>query len=324
MKFRTELKPVISSTPITYSSTVFAIGSCFVEHVISRMKDYCFDCTINPYGILYNPISISQCLNSILQKRIWTKSDLFTHRSLFHNYAFHGSFSHQSSEAALRKMNDHSNDAYQALIKADFLVLSLGTSYAFRHIENDEIVANCHKVEAKKFERVLLNDDEILSNLKHCFESIRKINDKISFVLTVSPVRHLRDGLIENNLSKAHLLKAVHQLVDTFEGATYFPSYELLLDDLRDYRFFGKDLMHPSEEAIEYIWSFFKDSLIGESDKAILKEIANLRAAGLHRPLFPESKEHKAFISDQKAKLISLGQKYPEINFEALEVLFED
>ncbi|GAB4262684.1 MAG: GSCFA domain-containing protein [Saprospiraceae bacterium] len=313
--FRTVLKIQASDWKIDHQSPLLCVGSCFAEEMGSRLKRLKFPVFLNPCGIVYNPLSISRCLEFLLQEKQFEQKDLFEHDGLWHSFDHHGSFSAADAHTVLNKINQSIRAGSAFLRSAKVLVLTLGTAHVFRLKSNFRIVANCHKLPGQQFERLRLQVPEIVSALGNTISALQELNPGLKIILTVSPVRHLRDGLVENNRSKAALLLAVDQLCSDFSKVHYFPAYELLIDDLRDYRFFAEDLSHPNRLALDYIWQRLTDTYFSPATKQLCEEIESLKRAGEHRPFHPASEKHRQFLRQQAEKCRQLAERNPHLDF---------
>lgn len=320
-KFRTSLEPSTTNFNIDHQHRVLAIGSCFAEHISHKLITRKFSVQLNPFGILYNPVSIAQSLQFLLDEAPFPEELLFNHQGLWHSFAHHSRFSHPDKAQAFRQIQNTLKTARNFLQTADRLLITFGTAYAFELNANRQIVANCHKLPASQFTRKRLSVDAISDSFVPLFEKLLDKEER-QIILSVSPVRHLRDGLIDNQRSKAILLLVIEKLCQTFPNVHYFPAYELLLDDLRDYRFYADDLLHPNQQAIQYIWSFFEKTFFSESTMHLNVELKKLHDATNHRPFFPETPQHQSFIKSQLQKIAALEMRHPDISFEKEKARF--
>ena len=257
MEFRTKIQIPISPFFINHSDRILMLGSCFTENIGHRLSYFGFNVHCNPFGILYNPISIFNVIKRIAHEEYFTENDLYRHQDLFVSFEHHGKFSNTQVNVVLDAINNEIKLARQQLKGAKWLILTLGSSSVYRHIKQDKIVANCHKIPNIEFEKNVLTIDAI----KSAFNSIQHLVKDINIVFTVSPVRHWRDGAIENLRSKSILIECIHQLISENRNCFYFPSYEIMMDELRDYRFYAEDMLHPNEIAIKYIWKQFSSAI---------------------------------------------------------------
>jgi hypothetical protein len=302
MKFQLDFN-YSSAEKISCKDFIFLIGSCFAEEIGEKFAQHRFHSVLNPSGILFNPHSISFALNKIIAGEFYSSSDILQHNNLFHCLHHHGSFSSSTKEETLKNTNQKVESARDFLRKKGWLIVTFGSAFAWRHKKNDCIVANCHKIPGSEFEKIFLKPEEIYSQWKNLVESLRKFNPDLKILFTVSPVRYIRDGLAENNRSKASLLTAVHNLCEEGYGH-YFPAYELVNDVLRDYRFFKEDMVHPTKQAINFVWEKFLDTMVDEGSRSVIDEISKFNLFEKHRPIHEgEQQDHLKKIADKKKAL---------------------
>jgi lysophospholipase L1-like esterase len=312
MNFRTVLNSKEIQKPvkqIDYQSKIGLIGSCFVENIGTKLSYYKLANWINPYGILFNPLAIEKALTDIYQKNVYTQSDLVFENERWHSLHHHSDFSNSDATYVLTTINKRIEETFQELQTTSHLVLTLGTAWVYHYIERDELVANCHKIPQKNFIKRILSVDEIRKSLENTIELVKKINPEIQVILTLSPVRHIKDGMLANSQSKAQLLAAVYQVLS--DDILYFPSYELQLDDLRDYRFYADDMLHPNNTAVDYIWEVFKNIWINPDSYPVMEKVEKVQKAMQHKAFNPDSKQHQDFIENikhQKEVLYKLYQ----------------
>ncbi|SFF03721.1 GSCFA family protein [Chitinophaga sp. CF118] len=311
------------ATPLEYPDKLLLMGSCFAEEIGDRLLHHHFDTLVNPHGILYNPLNIAEALQRYLDGKQYAAGELFQHGDLWHSWDHHSRFSALDPEEALLKMNTAAAAATERLENADWLFITLGTAHIYTLKDNNRIVGNCHKVPASSFHKRLVTPQEIISALDNMMHRLFFRNKKVKIMFTVSPVRYVRDGVVENNLSKAVLLQAVHHLVNKFNRLFYFPAYELVLDDLRDYRFYKDDLVHPNETAINYVWEHFTGSCLSPEGQKLLPLIEDLNRAMQHRPFNPQSQQHKKFLETYAKKTRALIEQYPYLKLEEKLAYFE-
>jgi hypothetical protein len=304
------------TTPVQYTDKLLLMGSCFAEEIGARLQQSHFDAVINPHGILYNPVSITQALHTYLDGKQYTVDDLFKQGDLWHSWAHHSRFSGLHPEEVLAGINAAQETAAKRLEEADWLIITLGTAFAYSLQTNNQIVGNCHKVPAAAFNKNLLTPAEVVSALDNMMHRLFFRNRKVKMLFTISPVRYARDGIVENNLSKAVLIQTVHHLVNKFDRLFYFPAYELVIDDLRDYRFYKEDLVHPNETAVNYVWDHFTSHCVSEEGRKILPLVAEINRARHHRPFNPESTRHQQFLQAYAGKVKQLMQEYPFLRLE--------
>lgn len=292
------------------------MGSCFTENVGNKMATLKYDVDINPFGILYNPLSVANGIEILLNKKEFADNDLILHNGLWHSFYHHGQFSSADKNKTLQAINSRLKTSATYLKNAQFLFITFGTAWVYKYKPTGEVVSNCHKIPANQFERVRLSVNEIVEEFQRLISEIKKINPGLKIVFTVSPIRHWKDGAIENQRSKAVLLLAIDEIVKRNQpDCAYFPSYEIVMDELRDYRFYAADMLHISEVAIQHIWEKFEAALISNESKSIAKQVTKIVAAANHRPFNGETKEHQEFLKKQLSELNRLEQKYPFINF---------
>jgi hypothetical protein len=300
---------------INYNDKVFLIGSCFTEHIGNRLEDLKFSILQNPNGILFDPLSVSNSLVSYTRNTVYNKNDLFYLNELWQSWQHHSIFSGIDQQKVLDKINESQQKAHEFLNTADWLIITLGSSFSYQLTENGNAVANCHRAPANFFKKHLLGIDEIISSLDNTIHQLFYQNKKINIIFTVSPVRHIRDGVIENNRSKSRLLEAVHHLVNKFDRLFYFPAYELIIDVLRDYRFYDIDLVHPNYAATEFVFEKFKDHFISLESLALLDEVKKIRTAFKHKPFQPATQAHRDFLQVNLERIQQFQQKNPHIDF---------
>ena len=307
----------IPKAPFRFSCTeqMLLLGSCFAENIGTRLAGNKFNVDINPFGTLYNPASIAAALRMLLHPQRFTAGDLFGHEGVYHSFAHHSRFSSTSETECLRNINDRLEGSANGFRKTAYLVVTLGTAYVYRLKSSGEVVANCHKLPEKIFDRSMLTVAEIVSEWKELLLSLWEQNPELKILFTVSPIRHWKDGAHGNQLSKATLLLAVDELQSAYpERIAYFPAYEIMMDELRDYRFYATDMLHPSELAIDYIWQRFTENFLSDETKGILKEWAEIQKAINHRPFQPESDAYKRFISQTLLKMERINEKFPSFD----------
>lgn len=321
MEFRIEFTPKPFSEKIIHSNRLFLIGSCFTENIGAKLKQFKWDVLENPNGILFNPVSISNSINSYIENKRYTESDLFYHNESWHSWQHHSRFSHPNQTTCLEMINHSQEVANDSLQKCDWVLITLGSSFVYE-LEDGVGVANCHKIPTDKFSKKLLSASEIQILLGEMLQKLFQYNPIAKVIFTISPVRHLRDGFVENNRSKANLITAVHGLVDGDDRLFYFPAYELVIDDLRDYRFFAEDMVHPNYSATNYVWEKFIATCVDESSQKLMKEINEINAARSHKPFNSSSQQHKNFLKTNLDKIKKIKQTYPYINFNEEENYF--
>lgn len=322
MKFRFELDVKKLPQSVTHQHKLLLIGSCFTENIGEKLDRYKFATLQNPNGILFNPISVAESLTDYIEDKRIDETNLFLFNEVWHSWAHHSRFSDVDPEAAVKKINNAYHTAHQFLKEADYVFITLGSAWTYALTDKalnatvEKVAANNHKAPSDWFNRRLMTTEEVLRVLDNCIHRLFHFNRKLQIIFTISPVRHLREGMIANNRSKAVLIQAVHHLVDKFDKLHYFPSYELVIDDLRDYRFYSEDLVHPNYFATQYVWEKMVDSFMDEKTKLLMQEIHTLNLAYQHKPFNGESEQHKRFLKTNYLKALSLQQQHPQLNFE--------
>jgi hypothetical protein len=318
MKFQTTIPIKKSDFLIDYSSKLVTLGSCFAENMGDKFDYFKFQNTTNPFGIIFNPISLEKIILRSLHKKYFTEKDMFFHNEAWHCFEVHSELSNPDKAEILTTLNQLIDTTNGHLENTSHCLITLGTSWVYKHIESDAIVANCHKIPQQQFVKELLSVADIESSLKRIISGIHSLNPNVKFVFTVSPVRHIKDGFIENNVSKALLITAIYNIFSVpplgAEGA-YFPSYEIMMDELRDYRFYAEDMLHPNQTAIDYIWMKFSENYINEIEFETMQHVSEIQKALNHRPFNPNSESHLKFQDNLKQKMNAIVAKYPEMKF---------
>ncbi len=301
-----------SSNLIDYHSNILLLGSCFVENIGEKLDYFKFQNIQNPLGVLFQPKAIEVLIDRALKGRKYTEDNLFFHNEQWHCFDAHSKLSHSSKGVLLEQLNLILEETRKQIQQASHIIITLGTSWVYKHIKTDTIVANCHKVPQKLFEKRLLSVDDISESLKNILSLIRSVKYDTTVLFTVSPVRHIKDGFVENTQSKSHLITAIHRVVKN--KSFYFPSYEIMMDELRDYRFYKEDMIHPNGTAIKYIWEKLKTVWITEAASKTMYEVDGIQKGLQHKSFNPESKEHKQFLKSIEKKKDKLRNKYNHIS----------
>lgn len=309
--FQTKVEIPLPGIQISYTDSVMSLGSCFAENIGKRMKDAYFVTDINPFGVLYNPVSICNSIDLLLQNEIFTEIDIFENRSLWQSFSHSSYFTGNSSDDCLEKINTRLNASRQFLKRTDFLLITFGTAWIFEDKKSGRVVSNCHKLPANEFIRRRLSVDEIVDDYTKLISNLQTLLPTLKLIFSVSPIRHWKDGAHENNISKSILLQAVDELQKKFDSVCYFPAYEIQLDELRDYRFYATDMMHPSDLAVEYIWTRFSDTYFSDQTLSLKKRLEQLSADLTHRPIRPESVEFNNFMNMVDKRKKELINEYP-------------
>jgi len=312
-----------SQHKISYADKIFLIGSCFTEEIGNRLKDLKFNVLQNPNGILYDPGSIAHALNSYIENKVYDNDDLFLLNDLWHSWQHHSFFSGMDKENVLKKINQYQNEAHVFLKETKWLIITAGTAYRYKLARSGEPVANCHKAPSSFFTKELLSIELIVSELSLVISNLQVFNPDLKIIFTISPVRHVRDGVTENNRSKARLIEAIHLIKDQFQNACfYFPAYEIIIDVLRDYRFYKTDRVHPTEEAIDFVFENFCNTFIDKTSGDLIEEIKKINAAINHRPFNESGLAHQKFKRAQIEKIKSMKLQFPFISFLKEEEYF--
>lgn len=302
--------------PISYASKIVLLGSCFSEHIGNQLKHFKFQTVQNPFGILFHPKAIKELIENAINKKVYSETDLVFQNERWHCFDAHSKHSSEEKNDLLAYLNGTISSTNIALKEASHLIITLGTSWVYRYTETGKIVANCHKIPQKKFSKELLSVDQITKMLEETLALVQLINPSIEITFTVSPVRHLKDGFTENTQSKSHLIAGIHALKKTQNNTIhYFPSYEVMMDELRDYRFYAEDLIHPNTTAIQYLWERFSNAWIDENASKMMDEINSIQKGLKHRPFHPNSEQHQNFLTDLKTKITKIERNFPFIKF---------
>ena len=305
-------------SPIDFQSKVLLLGSCFTENIGEKLDYFKFEIQQNPFGILFHPLAIEAFLDRVVTQKPYTEGDVFQHHGLWHCFDAHSRLSSPSKEELLEKLNSALQRTRVFLEEVSHVCITLGTAWVYYHGTNNQTVANCHKVPQKEFEKKLLSPKVLIKRLERIVFLVRELNRNTQLLFTISPVRHLKDGFVENQRSKGHLIHALHHLLDQHPGKdiAYFPAYEIVMDELRDYRFYEKDLVHPNALAIDYLWEKFTDAWISEEAKTTMKEIDGIQKGLAHRPINPNSEANSMRQKQLAAKIEYLQERYPRIKFD--------
>lgn len=315
MKLMLDIEIKQPKNQITYNDKIFLIGSCFTEHIGKRLEDYKFPILQNPNGILFDPISVTKSLDSYINPHTYIDEDLFFLNELWQSWNHHSHFSGTNKLDVLAHINKSQLKAHEHLSKSNWLIITLGSSFSYRLENNNSSVANCHRAPGNYFIKHLLSVEETTAALINSIDKLQQFNPSLNIVLTISPVRHIRDGVIENNRSKARLIEAVHQMVNLYEHVHYFPAYELVIDVLRDYRFYDIDLVHPNYAATEFVFNHFQQNYIHNSTLNIMEEVKKLITAYRHKPMHDNTVSHQSFLHNYLLKAKELQKKLPYLDF---------
>ena len=315
MKLTTPIKLSRQNPPINYSSKVLLLGSCFAQNMGAKLEYYKFQQCTNPFGILFHPVAIEKLITRAVNQTWFTSKDVFLQNEQWHCFLAHSKLSNTSEEDLISALNSALEKLRFSLLEASHVVFTFGTAWVYKHLEKDTIVANCHKVPQKKFVKQLLSPDDVSDVLLGIETKLRTINPTCSIINTVSPVRHIKDGLLANSRSKAHLIAGVQEIVSPEKLNYYFPSYEIMMDELRDYRYYKEDLIHPNQTAIAIIWNAFTGSWICPETAALQKKIATIQSGLLHTPFNGHSKAHLLFKKDLEVQISQVQKALPWATF---------
>ena len=302
---------------IHHKGRILTLGSCFAEHIGQKLVENKFKTLCNPFGIVYNPFSISSCIDRLHKNSLVTTKELQLCQDYYCHLDFHSQFNGIDKQATIDGINQEILLTHSFVNEGlDWLFLSLGTAFAYKHVLNNRFVNNCHKIPSKHFKRELLSSEEMVSQLSSAIEILRTQNPNLKVLLTVSPVRHIRDGLTANLRSKSRLIEVAHSLTEELENCFYFPSYEILVDELRDYRWYKEDLIHPSDQAVEYIWEHFKKFALDTDSIELVNNMKSILSNLNHKPFLAQSEQYRTFLKSTDLKIQSMEKDYPHLSFE--------
>jgi hypothetical protein len=313
-QFRTIVSPKFSEHKIGLKNGVFTIGSCFADAIGARLADAKLNVLPNPFGTIYNPISIHKGILSAMAKQLPPESSYLIRGDINLNYDFHSDFSAMEKPLLTESLHNVITTSHNFLKSAEHILITYGTSWVYSRTDSGEIVNNCHKMPSQQFKKSLLPEHEIVDSFRLLHTAAKRFNPEIKFILTVSPVRHIKDSLELNSVSKSILRTACHTITSTYENVEYFPAYEIMMDDLRDYRFYKSDMLHPTVQAEDYIWEQFIRVYFDNPAIELIKEWSEIQSALRHRPFHPTSESHQRFLKTTLSKLMSLKEK---INVDA-------
>ncbi|QTE24080.1 GSCFA domain-containing protein [Polaribacter cellanae] len=301
---------------IDYNSKILLLGSCFSENIGNKLAFYKFQSVQNPFGILFQPKAIEKIITNAINEKNYSEDDLIYQNERWHCFEAHSNLSAADKNELLHNLNSAISLTKKQLTETSHIIITLGTSWVYRFIETDTIVANCHKIPQKKFLKELLTVNEISESLEAIIELIKTVNKEAIILFTVSPVRHLKDGFVENMRSKSHLISGIHQLLDcSRRNISYFPSYEIMMDELRDYRFYAEDMIHPNKTAINYIWEKFVATWFTEDSKTTMQEVEMIQKGIAHKPFHENSEKHQKFLKNLDHKKAKITTDFPFISF---------
>ncbi|MBX0333197.1 GSCFA domain-containing protein [Pontibacter sp. HSC-14F20] len=308
--FRTELHIPASGIDLSLSSGIVTIGSCFAEVIGQRLQENKAQVLVNPFGTIFNPLSVGKLLRAAISGSHTVTDKLVQHNGIWYAYDLHSSLSSPSRETLLQNIDERLSLTRNSLQQASLLIITLGTAVGYRLQNSGAVVANCHKLPAREFSRELLSFSTLLNDMEHTLEELRQFNPGLRVLFTVSPVRHIKETIEVNSVSKSILRLLCHDITTNHEQAHYFPAYEIMMDDLRDYRFYGRDMVHPTEVAEDYIWDKFVNAYLSEDFRGFLKAWEKMRRAIAHRPFHPDSEAHQSFLKTTFQQLHELSTRY--------------
>lgn len=310
------IEEVEDNFKIDYQSKIISFGSCFADNLQEKLSFFKFEAETNPFGVIFNPISVNFLIEKCLNQEEFSEEDLIFYDELWHCLSVHSCFSSEDKSLILNKLNKTIETTFSFLKNATHLIITFGTAFGYYFLKTGNLVANCHKIPQKEFLKKLQTPEEIAISTQNITKKIREINPNIKIIFTISPVRHTKDGMVQNNLSKAILNVGLNEFLSKNKDFNcYFPSYEILLDELRDYRFYQKDMIHPSEQAIDYIFERFTQSFISKEAQKTMQEVEKLQISLKHRPFNENTPKHQAFLKDLQEKIQKFQQKNPKIKF---------
>lgn len=318
MRFSTYVEIPENDLELSHETGIMMLGSCFAQNIGQRLVECKFRVDMNPFGVLYNPSSICEALDYICSDKFFCEEsdEIFFYNEMWHSWLHHSDFSCRERSEVVEAINRRLSVAKDAFASLDVLMLTFGTAYVYRNVSDGRVVGNCHKVPQRNFTRSLLSVDEIVERVSRVMDRVLERRPSLKFLFTVSPIRHLRDGAHDNQISKATLLLAVEELRRRYPVATcYFPSYEIMLDELRDYRFFAEDMVHPSSVAVEYLWERFAEAYFSSATRQLNTELKNIARALAHRPFDASSQAHRDFLYKIMLKIEDIRKKYPYFDF---------
>lgn len=314
MNLLTKIPLTKSKNTIDYSSQLLLLGSCFSENIGAKLEYYKFQGLQNPFGILFHPLAIERIIEKSVNQEFFTEEDVFNENEQWHSFDAHSNLSNPSKAQIIEDLNNAISRTSTQVNTASHIIITLGTAWVYRKTSSNKVVANCHKVPQSNFTKELLSVEEVVKNLKQVITFVQSVNPTVQFIFTVSPVRHLKDGFLENQRSKAHLIAAIHQVLNE-DRVSYFPSYELMMDELRDYRFYAKDMIHPNETAIEYIWEKFVEVWLASNTFSTMKKIEKVQKGMLHKPFNENSDQHQKFLVKLNVLKSEIQTEFPHLQF---------
>ena len=319
MEFRTRIPIPTAEPKIDYNSKVFLIGSCFVENIGRKLEYFKFQNFQNPFGILFHPIAIATFFKRVTANYTYSEKDIFYHNERWHCFEAHSDLSSVSKEELIHELNKNLQKTREFIENATHVVITLGTAFSYKYIQSNNSVANCHKLPQADFKKHLCSPGEVSASMRQLLLDIKSINSEASVIATISPVRHTRDGFVENQWSKSNLISGLQKLISEQDERElklhYFPSYEIMMDELRDYRFYTEDMLHPNEVAVNYIWKRFTEAYISDDTSKIMAEVEKIQKGLSHKAFNPSGEAHKKFLNKLNASILKLSEQFPHIYF---------
>lgn len=316
MNLMLHLEPTPSSQNISYAEKVLLVGSCFADNMGNKLQQAKFQVLFNPTGIVFDPLSVAKHLEDFATNKQYSADELFQHNELWFSWYHHSDFSTIDNIQTQKRINDALQQTHTYLQSTAHVFITLGTAFSYQLKDENIPVANCHKVPQSRFDKKLLSVTEITEALQKGIAAVRKLNPDVEVVFTVSPVKHIRDGIIENNRSKARLIESVHRLTGTISHCSYFPAYELVTDVLRDYRFYATDMAHPNEQAIEFVFNHFCETYFSKETQQLMRQVQQIVTAKNHRSLHPDTLAHQQFMKLFLEKTTALKMTLPMLDWE--------
>ena len=317
MNFTTKIPISKSNYPIDYSSKILSLGSCFALNMAEKFNYFKFQNTCNPFGILFHPLAIEKIILKAINLDFFTEEDVFFHNERWHCFDIHSDLSNANKEEFLHVLNELVKVTNKQITEASHIIITFGTAWVYRGKLKEKVVANCHKVPQNQFDKEILSVATIEKSIQNTIDLIEKVNQNCAIIFTVSPVRHIKDGFVENQRSKSNLISALCSVLEVPPSGVrgLFPSYEIMLDELRDYRFYAEDMLHPTQVAIDYIWERFCEATIYQSAFPTMETVEAIQKGLSHRAFNPNSESHLKFINQLESKICELKSEFPFMKF---------
>ena len=317
MNFTTKIPILKSNSPIDYSSKILSLGSCFAVNMAEKFNYFKFQNTCNPFGILFHPLAIEKIILKAINLDFFTEEDVFFHNERWHCFDIHSDLSNANKEEFLHVLNELVKVTNKQITEASHIIITFGTAWVYRGKLKEKVVANCHKVPQNQFDKEILSVATIEKSIQNTIDLIEKVNQNCAIIFTVSPVRHIKDGFVENQRSKSNLISALCSVLEVPPSGVrgLFPSYEIMLDELRDYRFYAEDMLHPTQVAIDYIWERFCEATIYQSAFPTMETVEAIQKGLSHRAFNPNSESHLKFINQLESKICELKSEFPFMKF---------